>query len=67
MVSFQVWYWVIMAIFRWGHSSRGHFDLVPVTVAEGSRDCLCKDTLSECLNATFTLTYLKNFTLGELF
>ena len=30
MVSIRVWDWVIMVIFRWGHSDRGHFDLVPL-------------------------------------
>ena len=29
MVSIRVWDWVIMVIFRWGHSDWGHFDVVP--------------------------------------
>ena len=30
MLNFiRLWDWAIMVIFRWGHSDRGHFDLVP--------------------------------------
>ena len=29
MVSVRVLDWVFMVIFRWGHSDRGHLDLVP--------------------------------------
>ena len=33
IVSIRVWRdLVIMVIFRWGHSDRGHFDLVPLDV-----------------------------------
>ena len=41
MVSIRVWDWVIMVIFRWGHSDRGHFDLVP----PGPRAGLLQDYL----------------------
>ena len=33
MISIQVWEWVIMLIFRWGHFDRGHFDLIPFNSA----------------------------------
>ena len=29
MVSVPVWDWVVVAIYRWAHSDRGHFELVP--------------------------------------
>ena len=29
MVSIRVWDLVIVLIFRWGQSDRGHFDIVP--------------------------------------
>ena len=29
MVSIRVLNWVLMVIFTWGHSDRGHFDIVP--------------------------------------
>ena len=34
MVSIRVWDWVIMVIFRWGHSDRGQFDIVPTITVE---------------------------------
>ena len=32
MVSIRVWVWVIMVIFRWGHSDWGHFNLAKVWI-----------------------------------
>ena len=32
MVSIRDWDLVIMVIIRWGHSDRGHFDIVPFSI-----------------------------------